>query len=118
MSEELKPCPFCGGEAEIVDAEECGPQAYVVTCNGCMTSSRVIFALMDDATFDLVSAWNTRAAHKVKQGQIERDIWSAMIWAASNNPTLDCLPEYTDTGNSFAETECRAAARRILEALQ
>lgn len=61
MSEELKPCPFCGGEAEIVDAEECGPQAYVVTCNGCMTSSRVIFALMDDVTFDLVSAWNTRA---------------------------------------------------------
>lgn len=58
---ELLPCPFCGGRAAIYDAVECGPQAHVVTCENCMASSRVIFAMKDDVSFDLVSAWNTRA---------------------------------------------------------
>lgn len=58
---ELLPCPFCGGDAEIVDAVEAGSQAKVVCCKKCMCSSRVVFALMDDVTFDLVSAWNARA---------------------------------------------------------
>jgi len=58
---DLLPCPFCGGDAEIVDAVEAGSQAKVVCCKKCMCSSRVVFALMDDATFDLVSAWNARA---------------------------------------------------------
>ena|SRR6056297_741033 len=57
----LKPCPFCGGDSEIVDAVEAGEQAKVVCCRKCLASSRVIFALMDDVTFDLVSAWNARA---------------------------------------------------------
>lgn len=57
----LLPCPFCGGAAEIVDAVEAGNQAKVVCCKKCMCSSRVVFALMDDVTFDLVSAWNARA---------------------------------------------------------
>lgn len=58
---ELLPCPFCGGDAEIFDAVEAGSQAKVVCCKKCMCSSRVVFALMDDVTFDLVSAWNARA---------------------------------------------------------
>jgi Lar family restriction alleviation protein len=58
---ELAPCPFCGGEAEIVDAEEAGPDARVVCCKGCSASSKVIFALKDDVTDLLVEAWNRRA---------------------------------------------------------
>lgn len=58
---DLKPCPFCGGEAKITDAEEAGPQAYVVSCTKCLCSSKVIFALKDDVTFDLERAWNRRA---------------------------------------------------------
>jgi uncharacterized phage infection (PIP) family protein YhgE len=49
-------------------------------------------------------------------GYIERIVWSAMIWAADNNPCFDGVPEYTDGGDSFAETECRAAAKRIRSA--
>ena len=47
----------------------------------------------------------------VKQGEIERAVWSAMIWAADNNPGFNGVPEYTDGGNSFAETECRRHPR-------
>ena len=54
---------------------------------------------------------------KVKPGVIERAVWSAMLWAASNNVGFEGVPEYTDKGNSFAETEARAAATRILAAL-
>jgi hypothetical protein len=53
----------------------------------------------------------------VKPGEIERAVWSAMIWAASNNQGFEGVPEYTDRGNSFAETEARRAAARILAAL-
>lgn len=56
-------------------------------------------------------------ARLVKPGQIERAIWSAMMWAAENNPGFNGVPEYTDGGNSFAEVECRAAAARVLAAI-
>jgi hypothetical protein len=52
-----------------------------------------------------------------KPGEIERAVWSAMIWAAANNPGFDGCPEYTDRGNSFAEDEARRAANRIRAAL-
>lgn len=38
MSEELKPCPFCGGEASLFTAEEVGyigDEHFAVKCNGC-----------------------------------------------------------------------------------
>ena len=59
---QLLPCPFCGGKAEITAAEECGPQAYVVACTEpmCLSSSKVIFALKDDVTDQLVESWNKR----------------------------------------------------------
>ena len=60
---QLLPCPFCGGKAEIAAADECGPQAYVVVCTDpmCLSSSKVIFALKDDVTQQLVESWNKRA---------------------------------------------------------
>ena len=57
----LKPCPFCGGEAEEIEAEEAGPQAFVICCKSCMASSRVLFALMCDVSEQLAEAWNARA---------------------------------------------------------
>ena len=53
----------------------------------------------------------------VKPGEIERAVWSAMMWAADNNPGFNGVPEYTDRGNSFAEDEARRAAARIRSAL-
>lgn len=57
------------------------------------------------------------AKFAVKPGEIERAVWSAMMWAADNNPGFNGVPEYTDGGNSFAEGEARRAVARIRSAL-
>lgn len=55
---ELKPCPFCGGEAELRDDGEAGYPYYVqcVECGG-MTDGY----LHADRPFGAIDAWNARA---------------------------------------------------------
>lgn len=61
MSDELKPCPFCGGEAKAFYCEESG--TFDVQCQQCgaipfigsRTSERKTMA-------DVIAAWNARAA--------------------------------------------------------
>ena len=56
MNDELKPCPFCGGEAEI---EECGGM-WAVECTEyetCGCELNMAFGSKAEA----VAAWNTRA---------------------------------------------------------
>ena len=62
-SDRLLPCPFCDGTAEICEAAECGPDAYVVACLNrlCLASSAVIFAHGDDPRPLLMERWNRRA---------------------------------------------------------
>lgn len=66
-SDRLKPCPFCGSEAEIVtlDGEDgdwgVGAQAVQCTSIGCGASSGLIYPLMDDVTSLLIEKWNHRA---------------------------------------------------------
>ena len=49
MSEELKPCPFCGGEAELRE------EGFVVHCaTGCTAQ------VNDDYRDCAIAAWNTR----------------------------------------------------------
>lgn len=62
MRDELKPCPFCGGVATIVNIDsldEHDPNAggSYVACQFCLAASRVIFGEKDG----LVEAWNSRA---------------------------------------------------------
>jgi hypothetical protein len=53
-------------------------------------------------------------AVRVKPGLIEREIWKAMIWASKEPPPHGSAhPPYKDSGNSFAETECRQRAASI-----
>ena len=57
MSDELKPCPFCGGLAEIVDIDE-GENAggSCVCCTTCLASSKVEFGFKEN----FISNWNRR----------------------------------------------------------
>ena len=57
MSDELKPCPFCGGLAEIVEIDE-GENAggSCVCCTTCLASSKVEFGFKEN----FISNWNRR----------------------------------------------------------
>ncbi len=61
MSEELKPCPFCGGEAKAFYCEESG--TYDVQCQSCgavpYIGNRRSGSLR--SMEDVVAAWNRRA---------------------------------------------------------
>lgn len=50
---ELKPCPFCGGAADL-DAPSAGE--LLLYCKGCYAS------ICEDSTSNVVAAWNRRAA--------------------------------------------------------
>ena len=56
MTDELKPCPFCGSE----DVQEAGPlgfsQSWVVFCLDC-----AIEGPKREAQADAIAAWNRRA---------------------------------------------------------
>jgi Lar family restriction alleviation protein len=51
---ELKPCPFCGGEAKLTDLKQ-APESWV-ECKECGARTR-FFSNSEEAP---VSAWNTR----------------------------------------------------------
>lgn len=52
---ELKPCPFCGGEAEVFIADDfCEDDMYYVECTVCGASTLECHPLKDDAIKD----WN------------------------------------------------------------
>lgn len=51
---ELKPCPFCGGEAHI---RQNGNRVFPwVVCSDCIASTRVY-----DSVEEAIEAWNRRA---------------------------------------------------------
>lgn len=58
---ELKPCPFCGGKAEILwdaEAEAWGERGfYKVRCSDCITVHYNFFFTIEDAA----ETWNRRA---------------------------------------------------------
>jgi Lar family restriction alleviation protein len=52
-NKELKPCPFCGGEAEVID----GPcNSWQVMCGGCFAKAD----WSNDSCAKAIAAWNTR----------------------------------------------------------
>ena len=60
MSEELKPCPFCGSDVQLVEELD----ALNVICNSkpCLESGLVVVIFKRDGTHQRgVDAWNTRA---------------------------------------------------------
>lgn len=56
MSQELKPCPFCGGEPRLVDGTQMTPDhGAFVMCRNCEATIPIL-----DSTDAAVSSWNRR----------------------------------------------------------
>jgi len=59
----LKPCPFCGGEAEmheIDDPDEPNDGGCYIECVKCRASTNIRFSCMEDARPLLMEQWNRR----------------------------------------------------------
>lgn len=61
MNNELKPCPFCGGEARLV-----GHYPYSITCCNCRATT-VIYNTPEKA----IDAWNNRVEFNLSPKEIE-----------------------------------------------
>lgn len=82
---ELKPCPFCGGEAELVEGEY-GMYlvGYAIYCKGtCGAKLGVTGRLCEayewtpyfDTEAEAIAAWNTRAERTCKNDDDDCDAW-------------------------------------------
>ena len=63
MDERLKPCPFCGGKAEMLligEDEDDNEGGSVIQCTKCLASSAVEFEFKET----LVERWNRRTGAK------------------------------------------------------
>ena len=56
-NEELLPCPFCGGKAEIKENTEMGGRQYQVLCTNCPTTVGRHWYWKKKY---VIKAWNTR----------------------------------------------------------
>ena len=59
MSEELKPCPFCGGEAEIFEYKNKRFVPSIQYRGGCFECGQTV--CLENTREDAIKAWNTRA---------------------------------------------------------
>ena len=56
----LKPCPFCGGAAEMHEIHD--PDGRYIECVKCRASTNIRFSCMEDARPLLMEQWNRRTA--------------------------------------------------------
>ena len=73
MNEELKPCPFCGGEVEI---EQTGKNELRVRCKECHMGlkQKVLRKSSEWLEETLRNSWNTRPAPSVES--VEEDLFT------------------------------------------
>lgn len=100
-AETLKPCPFCGGEAEVsyyTTAQSSEPKGYYVECVSCAAAgpSVEIQGQMPDRVeytqAKALAAWNAR--HRQEQRSAEAVAWMYERDDGSKDLLLDCNGEY------------------------
>jgi len=77
MSEKLKPCPFCGGEATCHTQANFRASTFAIRCKSCGCFS----ALYDDFP-QAIAAWNARTPNTSVKADVEsvaKAIWGAAL---------------------------------------
>lgn len=94
MNDELKPCPFCGGEAMLFDAVG----EMWACCKTCLASSR-----MHSDPIKAAAAWNSRAA--VTDEQFAIAVHDGEAWQR----VRECRNIGCETGDDFKCSACGEA---------
>ena len=102
MTDELKPCPFCGGKPYLANVAMVGC-AYVV-CTDCRMQSD------DGGRERVVAAWNTRTDSIPSQDALIR---AALEAAANGVENLGSRLGYVDSGVTGPVTTSKAMSRAI-----
>ena len=89
MTENLKRCPFCGGEASLVDGSDSGVFAGCSNCCSCTE----FFKTKNEA----LKAWNSRPIEDELHGKIEK-------LEAENTRLREALTEIKNTVESKQDT--------------
>lgn len=85
---ELKPCPFCGGEAEVLTAESMnGGYLFGIMCNDCRSRGDVY-----NTEAEATEAWNTRAERTCRN--ISGKNWWAFECSECGEMIEQGVPEY------------------------
>jgi Lar family restriction alleviation protein len=93
MSETLKPCPFCGGKAEISMFLYHGEERYYAECSNytCTVKPRTITTFKTEE--EVIAAWNKRFGEKRIQA-LEKALKMAgqniTCWACENRKSAFC----------------------------
>ena len=85
MSEELKPCPFCGSEAKVLTMEYGGCNYYGVFCIDDMDSKFQHGHCIDNFSSkqEAIDAWNSRADARTRGSWLRYDDDESNTWECS-----------------------------------
>ena len=102
MSDELKVCPFCGGDARIHSKvlAEGFDSGYWAVCDECGKGD----TLSHESEEDAAAAWNARAA--VADEQLAMAVHDGRAWQA----VRECKLEECEWGNGQCTWGCRCTA--------
>lgn len=106
MSDELKPCPFCGGEATFAAHATAEEMDYGIICRtmaviGCDACE---FCMSGETDEEAVAAWNARAA--VTDEQFSLAVHDGRVWQV--------VRECHDAGTSSNFFRCSSCGCEIM----
>jgi len=81
LSDRLKPCPFCGGDAELLEYEFLDKPQYIIRCESCECEAEPEVICRDKAR--AIEIWNNRV--NVRKGEWHRPDWcgASCLWVCS-----------------------------------
>lgn len=98
MTSELKPCPFCGGEA-LIRVDLCrvasgSDHIYIVGCRGFECRGSAVTGPLYETKAEAVEAWNTRAERTCRNVGHEHGYKRVFVCSECEGENYDGTPNY------------------------